>query len=150
MNEMECMVLEAHKLDKFNWLCQQVPQLWLEPTTSRSQVLCSNHVLKLQLGISKRLIIAHQVIKYVSMWCDMRKPVTWCKIDIWNYWYHKKVWIILFPEPLWVSSDTGIKSYRSSKAIKNKEKHVMLISFILQFQPFPTCDRFSQITSHIG
>ncbi len=35
------------------------------------------------------------------MWCDLRKPVTWCKIDILSYnWYHVKVWIILFPELL--------------------------------------------------
>ncbi len=72
------------------------------------------------------------------MWCDLRKPVTWCKIDILSYWYHVKVWIILFPELFtWISSDTGIKSYWCSKAIKNKKniRIMMLISFILQFHP---------------
>ena len=40
------------------------------------------------------------------LWCDLRKPVTWCKIDILSYWYHLKVWIILFPELFtWISSD---------------------------------------------
>ncbi len=29
------------------------------------------------------------------LWCDLRKPVTWCKIDILRYWYHVKSWIIL-------------------------------------------------------
>ncbi len=71
-----------------------------------------------------------------NMWYDLRKPVTWCKIDIFSYWYHVKVWIILFPELFtWISSDTGIKSYICSKAIKIKKKIgiIMLISFILQF-----------------
>ncbi len=54
------------------------------------------------------------------------------------YWYYVKVWIILFPEFFtWVSFNTGIKGYRCSKAIENKEKHnriiILLISFILQF-----------------
>ena len=40
------------------------------------------------------------------------------------WWYHVKVWIILFPELVtWISSDAGIKSYWWSKAIENKEKH---------------------------
>ena len=28
------------------------------------------------------------------LWCDLRKPVTWHKIDILSYWYYVKVWII--------------------------------------------------------
>ncbi len=58
-----------------------------------------------------------------------------CKIDILSYWYHVKVWIILFSELFtWISSDTGIKSYWCSKAIKKIEKNIrimMLVSFIL-------------------
>ena len=71
------------------------------------------------------------------MWCDLRKPVTWCKTDILSYCYYVIVWIILFPELFtWMSSDTGIKSYWCSKAIQNKEKNIrimMLIFFILWF-----------------
>ena len=63
-------------------------------------------------------------LKISRVWCDLRKPVTWCKINILSYWYHVKVWIILFQELFtWISSDINIKSYRCSKAIKNKEKH---------------------------
>ncbi len=96
-----------------------------------------------------------QVFNRVSekMWCDLRKPVTWCKIIL-SYWYHSKVWIILFSELFtWIISDTGYKSYWSSNAIKNKGKKtniivMMLISFNLHFTlaPFSTCDRVSQIT----
>ncbi len=96
---------------------------------------------------SQLLIIIHN-----NLWCDMRKPITWCKIDIWSYWYHVKVWIILFPELfIWICSDTGIKSYWCSKAIKNKEKHYNCDVNFLYFavSPFATCDGFSQITSHI-
>ncbi len=66
------------------------------------------------------------------------EPVKWCKIDILIYWYHVKVWIIFFPELFtWISSDTSIKSYWFSKAIKIKKniRIMMFISFILQLQP---------------
>ena len=50
----------------------------------------------------------------------------------------------------WISSDTGIKSYWCSKAIKNKAKHKNYDANFLYFavSPFATCDDFSQITSH--
>ncbi len=89
----------------------------------------------------------------IYLWYDRWKPITCRKIDILSYWYHEKVWIIFFPELFtWISSDTGIKSYRCSKAIKNKEKHYNFYVNFLYFAvlPFATCDRFSQITSHIG
>ncbi len=91
--------------------------------------------------------------KIVHMWCDLRKPVTWWKIDILSYWYHVKVWIFLFPELFtWISSDTGIKSYKCSKAIKNKEKHRNYDVNFLYFavSPFATCDGFSQIASQLS
>ncbi len=45
------------------------------------------------------------------MWCDLRKPVTWYKIDSLSYWYHVKVWIISIPELFtWIFSDTGNKN----------------------------------------
>ena len=78
------------------------------------------------------------VIVYQYMWCDLRKPITSCKIDILSYWIHVKVWIILFPELFtWIFSDTGIKSYWCSKAIQiNKNiRIILLISLILQFHP---------------
>ncbi len=79
------------------------------------------------------------------MWCDL-------KIHILSYWYHVKVWSILFLELFtWISSDTGIKSYWCSKAVKNKEKHrnydVNFLYFAVSL--FATCEGFSQITSQI-
>ncbi len=91
-------------------------------------------------------------IKQGQMWCDLRKPVTWCKIDILRYWYYDiKIWIILIPELFtWVSYDTGIKSYWFQK-LSNMMKNIritMLISFILQFHPLRHV-MVSQITSQI-
>ena len=54
------------------------------------------------------------------MWCDLRKPVTWCKIVFLSYWYHVKVRIILFPE-----------------------------LFTFSVSPFETCDGFPQNTSNL-
>ncbi len=86
------------------------------------------------------------------MWCDLRKPVTWRKIYILSYWFHVKVWIILFPNLFTlISSDTAVKSYWCSKATKNKEKHQNYDVNFLYFavSPFARCDRLSQITSHM-
>ncbi len=53
------------------------------------------------------------------IWARSEKTRAWCKIDILSYWYQVKIWIILFPELFtWISSDTGIKSYRCSKGHK--------------------------------
>ena len=75
-----------------------------------------------------------------QMWCDLRKPVTSCKIDVLSYWYHVKVWIILFLNLFtWISSDTDIKNCWGycSKSYKNKEKYYdsNLLYFALQFHP---------------
>ena len=87
------------------------------------------------------------------MWCDLRKPVTWFKIGILSFWYHVKVWIILFPERFyldllryWYQKLLMIKGY------KNKEKHQNCDVNFLYFTVFPfvTCDRFYQITSHVA
>ncbi len=70
------------------------------------------------------------------MWSDKTRHM----VQNWylRYWYHVKVWIILFPELFtWIFSDTGIKSYWCSKAIQiNKNiRIILLISLILQFHP---------------
>ena len=85
------------------------------------------------------------------LWCDLRKPVTWCKnwyfellvsseslnyslsrtfyLDLLWYWYQKLLML---------------------KGCKNKEKHWNYDVNVLHFtvSPFATCDWFSQITSH--
>ncbi len=83
-------------------------------------------------------------------WYDLRKPVKWYKIDILSYWYHVKVWIILFPELLLWSRLIllSILSYTCSKAIKNKEKHDVNILYFA-VSPFAPCDGFSHVTSHM-
>ncbi len=80
------------------------------------------------------------------------KTLTWWKIYILSYWYHVKVWIILFSDHFtWTLCDTGIRSYWCSKAIKNVLKHKNYGHNFLNFavSPCVTSDRFSQITSHI-
>ena len=87
-----------------------------------------------------------------DMWCDLRKPVTWCKIDILK----------------WLISCESLNHYLSStfyldllwywyqklllfKEYENEGKHQNYVVYFLHFavSPFATCDRFSQITSHI-
>ncbi len=86
-----------------------------------------------------------------SMWHDLRKPVTWCKIDILSYWYHVKVWITssitFFLDHLWYWYQTLLMF----KGYENKEKHKNYVVNFLSFavSSFATCDEFSQITSHI-
>ncbi len=67
------------------------------------------------------------------------------------HWYHVKVWNITFIELFTWLSDTSIKCYYCSKAIKNKEKHKNCAVIFLYFAVsiFATGDRFSQITLHI-
>ncbi len=86
------------------------------------------------------------------MWCDLRKPIkcNGAKIDILSYWYYVKVWIILFPELLtWIFSDTGIKSYWCSKAIKNFKKPFELWCEFPLFCSFTFCDMWQVFPDHI-
>ena len=85
------------------------------------------------------------------LWCDLRKPVTWCKFNILRYWNHVKVWIILFPELFtWISTDTGIKSYWSSKAIKNERKTLEFFCEFPLFCSFTFCDMWRVFTDDIA
>ncbi len=39
--------------------------------------------------LSSYFLIKWQMLSLLyNMWCDLRKPVTWCNIDILSYWYH--------------------------------------------------------------
>ncbi len=99
-------------------------------------------LLWLTLSVHATFVCAH-------MWCDLRKPVTWCKIDILSSWYHVKVWIILFPELFtWVVSDTGIKSYWCSKATKIK-KNIRNVMLLPLFCSFTFCDMWQVFPDHI-
>ncbi len=84
--------------------------------------------------IEGTLIISKSRNEYTDVIWE--NPSHGAKIDILSYWYHVKVWIILFPQLFtWISSDTGIKSYWCSNSI-NIKKNIrikLLISFILQF-----------------
>ena len=61
------------------------------------------------------------------MWCDLKKPVTWCKIDIFSCWYHVKVWIILFPELFYLDLLCyWFQKLLMFKGYKNKEKQLEL------------------------
>ncbi len=61
----------------------------------------------------------HYVEYAIVMWSEKTRHMV--QIDSLNYWYHVKVWIILFQELfIWISFDTGIKSYWCSKVEKHK------------------------------
>ena len=81
------------------------------------------------------------------MWCDLGKPILWCKISNLSYWYHMKVRIILFSELFTrVISDAGIKSYWFS-VVKNKEKHKnYVVNFLCSFT---VCDMWRVVSDHI-
>ena len=105
------------------------------------QIECSASHVDLHIVHSR---IAYSEVALASwaqlLWCDLRKPITCCKIDILS--------LILvsceslnhpFPRPfymdlLWY----WYQSYWCSKGIKNKVKKniriMLLISFVLQFQ----------------
>ena len=86
------------------------------------------------------------------MWCDLKKT---CHMV--QNWYFE---LLVSCESLnyslsrtftWISSDTGIKSYRCSKAIKNKEKHWNYDVNFLYFavSPFVTCDGYSDHITYV-
>ena len=96
-------------------------------------------------------IVRHQRHKIMHLWCDLRKPFTWCKIDVFSYWYHVKVnFEFLFSKPFtWIFRNTGTKIYWCSKAI-NKDKHKNYVVNFLYYavSPCATCEGFSQNASH--
>ncbi len=73
------------------------------------------------------------------------------KLIFWVNWYHMwKFELSSFQTFLftWISSDTGIKHYWCSKAIKNKEKHYHYDVNIL-FCNFTFCDMWWVFSDHI-
>ncbi len=83
-----------------------------------------------------------------NMWCDLGKPITWCKISNLTYWYHMKVWNIIFSELLtWALCDTGIVT--EFKGCQKQRKTLEICCKFALFCSFTMCNKWQVFSDHI-